>query len=67
MSNKPSRMTRNSPNNDNALIHYLVSSECMQTHYIVHDKIYARNPNMACEMISDLSGGTKMPIDVNRV
>ena len=59
---KPSKMTRKSANN---LRRYLVTSECLQTHYLVNDHIYAQNGELAKQMISDLSGGMKIPVDVN--
>ena len=61
---KPSKMTRKSVNN---LRRYLVTSECLQTHYLVDDRIYAQNGELAKQMISDLSGGMKIPVDVNPV
>lgn len=59
---KPSKMTRNYSNN---LRRYLVTSECLQTHYLVDDHIHAQNGEKAKQMISDLSGELKLPVDVN--
>lgn len=59
---KPSKMTRQSSNN---LRRYLVTSECLQTHYLVNDYIHAQNGELAKQMIGDLSGGMKIPVDVN--
>lgn len=62
MMRKPSKMTRNCSNN---LSRYLVTSECLQTHYLVDDRIYAQNGEKAKQMVSDLSGELKLPVDVN--
>lgn len=48
-----------------AMKDYLVSSHNRTTGYYEFDTIHARNPEHAGEMVSDLSGGNKVILDVN--